>query len=265
MVRYAPNRSAYLARLLRWTRIRAEPLRTTQEWREKRHDVYDLLFLFLYGLPLSVQVEVALKALSRYQPNYAVAYPADMRPQQVIDAAGQWLANPQQGIRMLLGCELADIPRSESHLEYLMAVWYLRQLLMHGQKTAVLCAATAAGIIRSCIQQRVEDVWRADDPVAASLWRREEQILWEIGEAEAEGDTARVATLDTEWHQIMETVAVARRLDIDNVACWAVERREWHVLHEWLQPIAQVYPRTARPTRRDRRFWCRDQWHLALL
>ena len=261
---YSPRRITYLNRLLRLIKIRSGILRTSESWRRRRLQAYDLLFLFLYGLPIRLQLDAAGNVLARYLPNYESRYPADDRPRRVVEAAKRWISDPTAACRPGLSDELGEDEAFKTHVHFLSAIGSVADLLQSGRDEPLWTAAKLTRIIQSCIHQRIEDVWMADDPEAAKAWDRAQQIMWELGLARESNDTERLRSLDAEWHEIMERVAVARRLDIDNVACWAVERRELYILVEWLHPIAETYPDSVRPSPSEWRSWREDTWEYSV-
>lgn len=251
MVLYSPHRIAYLNRLLKLIKMRGGILRTSETWPHRRLQAYDLLFLFFYGLPIGLQLSAAGNIIARYVPNYESRYPADDRPRRVIEATKRWIDEPQEAYRLLTDCWFDDAT-FETHVHFVSALESLIDLLLHRKDDALWLAAKTTRIIQSCIQQRLQDVWMADDPEAAYAWSRAQQIECELSPTEE----------STEWHEIIERVAVSRRLDIDNVACWAVERREWYILVEWLRPSAEMYPYSLRPTTRELKLWREDTWDM---
>lgn len=253
MVRYSPHRTVYLNRLIKLTKIGSGVTHTTEAWWRRRLHAYDLLFMFLYGLPQKVQLSPVLAAVSRYLPNYEARYPSDKRPRRLVEVAKQWISSPLKTGLSQAEWQLGGFGRSEGHEHFLGALDCLVDLLLARKDEPLWTAAKSTRIIQWCIYQRVEDVWMADDPEAVLSWNRAQQILCELGSTED----------SVEWHEIMERVAAARRLDVDNVACWAVERREWYILVEWLSPIAEMYPDSLRPSARELNLWREDTWDIS--
>lgn len=256
--RIAPLRRYYLRRIERFIRMRCGvedcDLRWDYvHWRRKTD-----LFLFLYGLPAEIQIALALKAVMRYLPLFEAQNPGATIGRRLVEATEKWLTNPAEGEALLKRYMVTDVRLWEHHGWFVQeALYNLRYLVLRWRKNKLATAAGTAQIITACIQQRMTDVWRIDDPEGYHACRRmhEIEVGWSLG---GEGLSAEEQEqLDEEWQSLDERWRFAME---KNVAACAVGRREWSILLGWLSDIERQYPEAEAPSRREMTRWVNDTW-----
>lgn len=260
-LRVAKRRLQYCQRIERFVRMTSGIMQCRTDWHDARFRRADDLFLFLYGLPLSLQVELALIAVKRYLPNFESQYPDEKRARQLVEAVETWLKHPVRGDLLIGRCRLEDFEQQyENCFRFAWdGIVLFQQWLLRWQNDRLRSAAASATIVHECIYQRIDDVWRTDDPVGYAAWKRMQSISEQLMMAGDEMSAEERERLDREWSDLLEKHSNS----IDNVASWAVGRREWYIVLQWLREIAEQYPIAESPTRRERRLWREGLWRYA--
>ncbi len=255
---FARERMVYVKRLEKLVRRQSGFLHCNPRWHEEKMRRWDDLFLFLYGLPIQVQVELGVKAAKRCLTAFRFLYPEDQRPQQVLEALEVWFQNREQGVELLRRCEMGDLFTPREYARFLHAIDYLRKVVLLWSDDRFRSAAAIADVVGECAEQGSEEAWRGDDPEAWWSVKRANEAL-EITACSDLSDEEE-ERLEEEWDRLMEVEVDLERSDFGNVAAWAVARREWYVVSEWLREIAEKYPIAEKPTRWERKVWGHNLW-----
>lgn len=255
-MRVARTRSVYIRRIERFVRMRCGLLRNPPRWWAYRMQVRDYLFLFLYGLPVEVQTEFALYSVKMYLPNFEAFNPSDARARQVVEAVEVWLKDKVTGEQLLRRCDLQDVYQPWEYVRFLVGgIGNLRDLVLLWRDSKLGSAAATAEIAWECIAQRMEDVWRADDPEAYNAYQK-----WQEIDAQLALEQGNQRRLEEEWEYLFDFWC--DRDAPDNVASCAVARREWYKLVHYLWQIERTHPLADCPSQRDKYLWREDLWSL---
>ncbi|GIV20088.1 MAG: hypothetical protein KatS3mg023_1839 [Armatimonadota bacterium] len=254
-MRVARARSVYICRIERFVRMRCGLLRNPSRWWAYRMQVRDYLFLFLYGLPAEVQTEFALHIVKMYLPNFEAFNPSDTRARRVVEAVEAWLKDRDTGEQLLRRCDLQDLREPREYVRFLVGgIGNLRDLILLWRDSKLGSAAATAEIVWACVEQRMEDVWRADDPEAYNAFRKWQEVDAQFHPKDS-NDPMR-----GEWEDLLDLWC--DRGAPDNVASCAVARREWHKIVHHLWKIERIDPLADCPSRRERYLWREDLWNL---
>jgi len=186
-------------------------------------DFLSLSFQILYGLPMELQLRAALHMFERYLPIHEKKWPGIAWPRQILADVDAWFraegeATPDEPDDI----DAADLKYQARFTDLLFAYRYKDD---PASLPAGLCS-TMLGQIHA----RAQNVFVADDPVAAQLWK--EHRAWKItwGSTEEEHRPPEPESFDQLWQPEHNA--------FDNVAFDAVYRREWLHVVEWLRAEA---------------------------
>lgn len=154
-------------------------------------------FRVLYGLPASLQIDIAFFMMSRYLPIFEKKYPHITVPRQIISDISKYFAQFRRGVSMRdVKSYTAEVSYVHSCDGVLLAYCY--------QNAPFTVASSCTSAIESVINARRRNVWEADDPEAWLMTQQRETIPKE-------------------------------RIFIYNAASYAVFAREWEKVVEWLR------------------------------
>ncbi len=247
-MRVSTERRTYLKRISRLTRAQCGPFVSDVNWLDRMWRCGTDLFLFLYGLPLEIQLKLALRMLKRYIPNFEAQNPGDSRMRQLVEVASSWLRTPEAGKEAVMQVQLEQLNDDYSQLQF--AVESLKNWLMHWTQDKALSAAAATDVLVFCITQRMYDVWRTDDPKGYAAEKRMTLLSETLMLMENELPAEVYQRLDKEYGKLLARFSNSWP---GNIAAWAVGRREWAILERWLAQVERVYPCAESPSRRERR------------
>ena len=252
------ERHAYLAKIERLVRPpRCIFLPTSYDWEERFSKAIDYLLRFLYGLPVEVQVSLALKAVNRYRPNYEFHNPVDQRVSRVVEAVKIWLKDRSEGSAGLQECRVGNRSEPKGYWQFLEAVSLLRYTALHWSEQVERYTIATAYILEGCIRQRMDDIWRADNPRDYEAERRIQAIDETLG---LEGDRLSDEEKQRLEEEMDKLIEMQESSQSNNVVVRAVACRELSILLEWMREIADSYPESVRPSRRTIRMWWGASW-----
>ena len=186
-------------------------------------DFLSLCFQILYGLPSDLQFRAAFHMYERYLPIHEKKWPGVTWPRKVLEDLDAWFraegeATPDEPDDI----DSADLGYQASFTDLLCAYRYRDDPAC---LTGGLCRTMLA-----MIHVRAENVFVADDPVAAQLWKEDRAwwITW--GSTEEEQRPPQPESFDQLWQP--------EHNPGENVAFKAVYRREWLHVVEWLRAEA---------------------------
>jgi len=241
-------RHIYLTKLDRLVRrLRCIYLPSPYDWEKMFTKAMDYVWRLLYGLPVDVQVSLALKAVSRYRPNYEFYNPGDRRVGRVVEAIEVWLHDRLEGDTKLQECQVGNRSVPKGYWEFLEAVSLLRYTVLHWSDEVERYTVATAYILEHCIRQRMDDIWRADNPRDYEADQRIlqiDEILGLEGDRLAEEEKRR---LEEEMNMLLDMQESSQS---NNVVVRAVAYRELSILVEWLKEVAVSYPEGLRPSRK---------------
>ncbi|GIV15386.1 MAG: hypothetical protein KatS3mg022_0821 [Armatimonadota bacterium] len=247
------DRHTYLARIGRLVRPpRCIFLPKSYDWEERFSKAIDYLPRFLHGLPVEVQVSLALRAVNRYRPNYEFCNPGDQRVSRVVEAVETWLNDRSEGNARLQECRVGNCSEPKGYWQFLEAVSLLRYSTLRWCGEVDRLTVATASILEGCIRQRMDDIWRADNPrdyEAEKRIQEIDEILGVNGDRLSDEEKRR---LEQEMDTLIEMQESSQR---NNIVVRAVACRELSILTEWMREIADLYPEGARPSRRTIRMW----------
>jgi hypothetical protein len=182
-------------------------------------DFLSLSFQILYGLPSDLQFRVAFHMYERYLPVHEKKWPGVTWPRKVLGDLDAWFrtegeATPDEPADI----DSADLGYQASFTDLLCAYRYRDDPAC---LTGGLCSTMLA-----MIHVRAENVFVADDPMAARLWK--EHRAWHMIDEE------RRPPEPASFNQLWQPEHNAG----ENVAFLAVYRREWLHVVEWLRAEA---------------------------
>jgi hypothetical protein len=165
-------------------------------------DCTDLCFRALFHLPAKLQIEVARLVMSRYVAILEAHFPDVKWPREILKDPEMWLKRS--------GRSVPEDPELvlPSDATFLLAIDGLLLACSNQADDLVLTSSCVYAIDKS-IHALMQNVWAADDPEAAALWRKISSLTG--GENDI-GDDLREFT---------------GRSPEDNVAALAVREREW--------------------------------------
>ncbi|GBC95685.1 hypothetical protein HRbin16_01477 [bacterium HR16] len=191
-----------------------------------------------------MQVSLALRAVSRYRPNYEFYNPGDQRVGRVVEAVEIWLNDGLEGNARLQECRVGNRSEPKGYWQFLEAVSLLRYTALHWSEQVERYTIATAYILEGCIRQRMDDIWRADNPRDYEAERRIQTIDEILG---VEGDRLSEEEkqhLEEEMDTLIEMQEISQS---HNVVVRAVACRELSILLEWMREIADSYPEGIRP------------------
>jgi hypothetical protein len=179
-------------------------------------DFLSLCFQIMYGLPAELQLRAVVHMCDRYLPIYENKLPGSTWPRQLLGDLDAWFraheeATPEGPDEI----DSADLGYQAGFTDLLCAYRYRDDPAC---LTGGLCSTMLA-----VIHVRAENVFLADDPVAARL--RREHRAWESIEEEHRPPEPE------SFHQLWQPEHNPGK----NVAFIAVYRREWLHVAEWLR------------------------------
>jgi len=257
-MRATTHRHTYVAKIGRFLRP-IEPIAGLDEydWEKLFAKNFDHLLRFLYGLPVEVQVGLAVKVLKRYLPTFEFHHPDDPRARKVVEAAEVWLKDRSEGNARLQECRLGKYWEPELYWHFLNAVSLLKHMLLHWAEDMFRSAAATADIVSNCIWQRMDDIWRADNPrdyEAEQVMRALDEKLM-VYEDQLWGEKKQQMEAE-----IDRLVAQRESSQSGNVVVRAVAYREWWLLQQWMQEVANSYPTGMQRSRREMWMWWGYSW-----
>ncbi|MCL6476748.1 MAG: hypothetical protein K6U75_17085 [Firmicutes bacterium] len=252
------HRHTYVAKIGRFLRP-IEPIAGLDgyDWEKLLAKNFDHLLRFLYGLPVEVQVGLAVNVLKRYLPTFEFHRPDDLRARKVVEAAELWLKDRCEGNAKLQECRLGAYWELELYWHFLNAVSLLKYMLLNWAQDMFRSAAATADIVSNCIWQRMNDIWRADNPRDYEAGQMVQDIEWKLMVRENELSEEEKQGLEAEIERL---VAQRESSQVGNVVVRAVAYREWLFLQQWMQKIADMYPTGMQLSRREIWMWWGYSW-----
>lgn len=252
------ERHAYLTKIGRLMRPpRCIFLPMSYDWEQTFLKAIDYVFRFLYGLPVEVQVSLALRAVNRYRPNYEFYNPGDQRVSRVVEAVEIWLKDRLEGNARLRECRVGNRSEPKGYWQFLEAVSLLRYSALRWSEEVDRLTMATAQILEGCIRQRMDDIWRADNPRDYEAERRIEAIDAILG---LEGDRLSEEEKQRLEEEMDTLIQMQESSQCNNVVVRVVACRELSMLVEWMREIADSYPEGIRPGRRAIRMWWGAFW-----
>ena len=185
---------------------------TAHEWP----DCTDLCFMALFGLPSELHIDIARLIMSRYVPVLEAHWPGVPWPRRLVNDPETWL---ERSGRSVPDDPVLVLPGDAT---FLFAV---DGLLLAGSNPAdhlVLTSSCVYAIDKS-IHAQMQNVWVADDPEAAAIWRRIAsagdqdddlgEALREFVGRGPEDNAAAAAVREREWHRLVEILTTRRVWD----------------------------------------------------
>jgi len=191
-------------------------------------------FRILYGLPVEVQVAVGERMLSRYLPIFEARWPECKEADATLQLISNWLE-----CRILPEEDPPQIPGSVYEGRYAEALRCLWLACRSAAGPSLEVTSLVVFAITQCIEQRMENVWAADDPVAAVAWDAQEELIEKVMvpghlQVQERRDSKALAAALEEF--------LEGRGFYDNIPAKAVEWREWRLLADWLEEMVDRYP-----------------------
>ncbi|MEO0248436.1 MAG: hypothetical protein ABIN58_02610 [candidate division WOR-3 bacterium] len=189
-------------------------------------------FCILYGLPVEVQVAVGARMLSRYLPIFEARWPECREADAILRLISNWLdyhVFPEE--------DPPPIPGSVHEERYVEALRCLWLAFRSAETPSLKPTSLVVFAIAQCIEQRMENVWAADDPVAAVAWDAQDKLIEKVmvpGHLQERRDSKALMVALDEF--------LKGRGFYDNLPARVVEWREWRLLAGWLEEIVDRYP-----------------------
>ncbi len=252
------SRHTYVAKVRRLASVgRCISLPTGYDWDQMLAKAMNYLYYFLYGLPVEVQVSLALRAVNRYRPNYEFYNPSDQRASRVVEAIEVWMNDRLEGNIKLRECRVGNSSEPKGYWHFLEAVSLLRYTAVRWSEEVERSTAATAYAIEGCIQQRMDDIWRADNPRDYEAEQRIQEIDIILGVNGDRLPDEEKQRLEEEMNALLD---IQESSQCNNAVVRAVACRELSILAEWMKETADLYPEGVRPSRRALRMWWGASW-----
>ena len=149
-------------------------------------------FRVLYGLPATLQIELASYMMYRYLPIFEKQQPDIIWPRQLLSDVGKWV---EQFDRSVPDIEALDF---SANVSYSLSFDAILVAYSHRNHPFALTSASACAV-ESAIHARRSNVWGADDPEAVELWRLGRRSM----ARSPMGNVAAIAVLEREWREVV--------------------------------------------------------------
>jgi hypothetical protein len=141
-----------------------QDLRATLERLIPPVELDELLYRIMYGMPFSIQLEVAVIPCKRYLPIYEFHHPGESLPARLLADPIAWHAAHGEEIPgLVVNRDLAD-PRFDFGLHALL-------FGCHYPEHPAVVSSQFCLTIRNAISARAENAWAADEPDVAQKER----------------------------------------------------------------------------------------------